>query len=404
VERNFSINCCTQGPLYYNRIGNHMGYIHTNYITWTGKRIRAGGIGLFNGLNRNTVTVNCKETSEPYRGLKSGRKILLRYDDMKLLKSSVMDIENISPEISRFCLISNNNKFSNNSIRGVSPEYFNIKQLKTIEGRLFNYLDDNEKRRVVLLGKLVAELLFKKEISVGKYVNINNSYFLVIGVIKSNNIMAFEDYSVFIPYKAFVNTYSESNDISAFHYSTKHGTDDVQIEQKVKRILSKKYEFNEQDEKTLEFNSSAKTAESFDKLFNGIRYFLWILGISTLLSGVIGVGNIMFVIVKERTKEIGVRKAIGAKPYIIKIMILSEAIIFTLLAGFLGIFLGFIVLELISWGLEGAGLEIFTKEATVNLSTVLTAFVVLIISGTLAGLIPASKAANLSPILALKDE
>jgi putative ABC transport system permease protein len=359
---------------------------------------------IFDGFNRNTISVYCGQTSEPYKGLQAGRKILLRYDDLKLLKSSVTDIDNISPELINWngSLISYKNNFTRINIKGVSPEYFKIKLLKTSEGRLINYLDDKEKRRVVLLGKYVAEQLFKKGIAVGKYISIDNTYFLVIGVIESGILNAEEAREVYMPYHAFADTHSGFTDVSTFLYSTKYGTNEKQIEQKVRRVLSKKYEFNEKDTKSLYFMSLEEQVKSFDMLFNGISYFLWIMGISTLLSGVIGVGNIMFVIVKERTKEIGVRKAIGAKPYNIKIMILSEAIIFTLLAGIIGIILGFTILGSINMYLES--MDIVIKETTVNLSTVIAALIVLIISGTLAGMIPANKAANLSPILALKDE
>jgi putative ABC transport system permease protein len=370
-----------------------------------GNGFEKGVMKLFDGFNRNTVWVFCGQTSQPYKGLQAGRNILLKYDDISLLKSSVTDIDNISPELTNWggSLISYKNNFVRLNIKGVCPDYFKIKLLNTSEGRLINYLDNKEKRRVVVLGKYVADQLFKKSTAVGKYVNIDNTYYLVIGVTKSG-ILAFpgEEREVYIPYYAFSETYTGATAISIFLYSTKYGSDDKQTEKKIKRVLSGKYQFNQNDDKALFFNNIDEQVKAFDKLFTGVKYFLWIMGISTLLSGVIGVGNIMFVIVKERTKEIGVRKAIGAKPYIIKIMILSEAVIFTLLAGVVGMALGFTVLELINMYLKNMDLVI--TETTLDLTTIIAALIVLIISGTLAGMIPANKAANVSPIIALKDE
>ncbi|MDX2191440.1 MAG: ABC transporter permease [Bacteroidota bacterium] len=369
-----------------------------------GNGFRVGTLMMFDGFNKETSWVYCGQTSEPYKGLQAGRKILLKYDDLLLLKKSIIEIENISPELTNWAgsLMSYKNNFTRINVKGVNPDYFKIKILNTSQGRIINYLDNKDKRRVVLLGKNTVEVLFKKENPIGKYINIDNNFFLVIGVIDSGILNPFEDREVYIPYHSFSELYSQATDIQIFLYSIKDNSDALKIEKRIKGILARKFNFSEKDDKTLFFNRLKASIDSFNKLFDSIKYFLWIMGISTLLSGVIGVGNIMFVIVKERTKEIGIRKAIGAKPINIKLMILIEAIIFTLFAGIIGMILGIGMLQIINIMLKN--MELLIKETIISIPTAIAAIFILIISGTIAGLIPANKAANVSPITALKDE
>lgn len=369
-----------------------------------GKGFENGILQLFSSFNQKTVWVFCGQTSEPYKGLKAGRKINLKYHDIYWIKKNVKGIESISPEITHWggSLLTYKDNYSSYNIKAVDPQYFDIKLLETTQGRVLSNVDSRDKRRVALIGENVAEVLFKNTQAVGKILTIDGNYFKVVGIIKNSLLNAQESREVYIPYACYTDIYSNNKYITTFLYSTKEGINIQDVQSKIKLLLARQYIFNPKDDKTIFFNTLDESVKSFEKLSIGIQFFLWFVGISTLLSGVIGIGNIMFVIVKERTKEIGIRKAIGAKPHSIRLLILYEAIFFTLISGIVGMLSGMVLLQIFNIFLEKA--DIVIKDTAINVPISIAALIILIISGTCAGLIPANKAARISPIHALKDE
>jgi putative ABC transport system permease protein len=367
-----------------------------------GNGFEKGVLNTFNSMNKKSVWVYCGQTSEEFNGLQVGRKITLANEDIESIKNEVKGIENISVEVSNWPgnLVTYKTRFGTYNIKGVDPDYFFINKLEAAQGRILNYLDTKNRRRIALIGQNAAEVLFKKKDPIGKYISIGGNYFMVAGVAKKNSFNPDGVRDVYIPFTSYKEIYGPA--VSAFLYSTKENVDGKEVQQKIKLWLARKYSFSTKDNKTLFFNSIEDETKSLERLSFGLKAFLWFMGISTLLSGIIGIGNIMFVVVKERTKEIGVRKAIGATPSSIRVLILTEAVFFTFTAGMVGMAAGLGILLILNLFLEQA--DTLIKSASIDFSIAISAWIILIVSGALAGYIPANKAANISPILALKDE
>ncbi len=370
-----------------------------------GEGLKKGIMKVFDGFNKKTVWAYMGQTSETFQGFQAGRRIVLKYEDINLLKNNIEEIEYISPECTNWSgsLVSYKEDFTRVNIKGVDPDYFKIKILNTSTGRLINDLDNQLKRRVVLLGEEIKDLFFGDDDPVGKYINIDNNYFLVIGVIQNTMLNSFESREMYIPYNAYYDIYTYHRAINVFLYSVNESNSAKNIESYISQILAKKYVFDAKDEKTIFFNHLEEQEQSYNSLFSGVNYFLLFVGLSSLLSGIFGVSNIMFITVRERTKEIGIRKALGAKPFSIKIMITIEAVLLTLTFGLIGLGLGLVLLELVSTFLNSLE-NVLIEDVTVNYFSILISFILLTIAGVFAGLMPADKASRIFPVIALKDE
>ncbi len=294
-------------------------------------------------------------------------------------------------------------KSRNFTVKAVEKNYFDIKLLKIETGRLFNINDNKEARQVAIIGKRVKEALFEKELPIGKNINIGDEYYKIIGVLKSGSIFdQSEQGTIFIPLQNAAKTYHTQNGFTVFGLSLKQGTNTKRVETRIKHYLSSQLKFNINDKDALYTFNFEEQSGTFSKLFEGLNVFFWFIGVCLLLSGMIGVANIMFVVVKERTKEIGIRKAIGAKPRNIISMILFEAVGITVIAGSIGVILGSGVLKLLNIYLQSS--EIIIKDTAINFTIIMGALVILIISGMVAGLIPATNAMKIKPIEAIQSE
>ena len=383
-------------------IGISWGIFILIVLVGIGSGFERGVFKLFNGFSKSTTYAYASETSMGYKGAASGRKIQFQKEDLNMLKSRIPEITHLSPETGRWNAVYAGTKNGWFEVRGVYPDYFLIKLLEVEHGRMLNALDMNEARKVVLIGENVVDMLFRKENPIGKYIRMGQEMFRVIGTIKNTMLNSYEARVIYMPYSVYEQVDATAGRFGTVVFSTVKGAKIKEVNTHVRNVMARKYQFAPSDDKVFYFNSMEEQVKAFTDLFVMIRKFLWFMGISTLVSGVIGVGNIMYSSAKERTREIGIRKSVGAKAQQIKAMFLWESIALTSLAGYVGLVLGWGILKVVA---------LFISEDTpmmekpgLDFPTAVAAIFILVIAGTLAGLRPAIYAAELNPIEALKEE
>ena len=383
-------------------IGISWGIFILIVLVGIGSGFERGVFKLFNGFSKSTTYVYASGTSMGYKGAASGRKIQFQKEDLNMLKSRIPEITHLSPETGRWNAVYAGTKNGWFEVRGVYPDYFLIKLLEVEHGRMLNALDMNEARKVVLIGENVVDMLFRKENPIGKYIRMGQEMFRVIGTIKNTMLNSYEARVIYMPYSVYEQVDATAGRFGTVVFSTVKGAKIKEVNTHVRNVMARKYQFAPSDDKVFYFNSMEEQVKAFTDLFVMIRKFLWFMGISTLVSGVIGVGNIMYSSAKERTREIGIRKSVGAKAQQIKAMFLWESIALTSLAGYVGLVLGWGILKVVA---------LFISEDTpmmekpgLDFPTAVAAIFILVIAGTLAGLRPAIYAAELNPIEALKEE
>jgi putative ABC transport system permease protein len=369
------------------------------------------GVGKF-ALNSSFLWTD--RTSEPYKGFKRGRNWNMEFGDIQYLKDNVPEIEYITPKNfgggSNGPNVIRGRQTGKFYIKGDYPDYVKIDAYTVLKGRWINEMDMRERRKVCVIGEKVFESLFtSSENPIGQYLKISGVYYQVVGLIKPEagvNINGRAEESVSLPFTTMLQTYNMGNQVHFLAVTAKKGVPVSVVENKIKDIIKKRHFIAPTDAQA--FNS-VNIEEEFKKingLFLGIKILTWIVGIGTLLAGVIGVSNIMLVIIRERTKEIGIQRAIGATPRTIISQIMLESVVLTTVAGYTGLSLGVGLLELVNKAMEssaGKG-EVFISHPGVSLTVALSALAVLVVSGLFAGLIPASRAIQIKPIDALREE
>ncbi|GEO02832.1 ABC transporter ATP-binding protein [Adhaeribacter aerolatus] len=375
-----------------------------------GKGLENGVVKDFN-VAKNAVFVWTQRTSIPYKGLKAGRFIQMTNDDMDAIKREIPEVAIINPSTSLggTFTVSYKTKSSSFSVRGDYPEFRQVEPILILKGRFLNQLDLKDKRKVAVIGERVIEVLFGKNANpIGQYINIKSAFFRVVGV--SRGTGKGEDLiqnaqTIYIPTTTLQQTYNQVNKIGYFAMTPKPGIPAAVVEEKVKQFLMSRHKVDPKDLKAFGSANIEKEFREVQGLFTGIAAFSWIVSIGTIIAGIIGVGNIMLIVVKERTKEIGVRKALGATPWSIISLIIQESVVITGFAGYLGLLAGTGVVALIDYLMTKYEVDAgFFSNPEVNVPIALTAVLLLVFTGTLAGLIPATKAARVNPVEALRDE
>lgn len=375
------------------------------------------GQGLQNGVQQsmlldaiNSIWIIPSRTSISYQGMPSGRDHDFIEEDLESVDSEISGIEFMSPEnwLEGNYMVKRQNKSSGFGVYGTRADYFDIKvTVKTTNGRRLNLLDMKEKRKVCYIGSRVAEILFNvDENPVGEYLNIKGSMFKVVGVYKFEASNQRDQASrVYIPFSTFQQIFNPDKSVSLFAVTTAPGRVGKELEADIVKLLKIRQSIHPDDDQAFFVHNQEENFKQVQALFTGIKIFIWLVGIGTLTAGIVGVSNVMIIVVKERTKEIGIRKAMGATPSSIVGLILQESVFITAVAGYLGLFLGVVLLESVNYALEAMGADIdFFKQPEVDFQVAIVSLVILVISGTLAGLFPALRAANVKPIEALKDE
>lgn len=376
--------------------------------------------GLDNGFERefenvamNSMFVWAQSTSIPYDGFKTGRNPQLKIQDVQTLRNNVPEIQFIAPRNAKGVFdgsggseIVRGSKSGTYAIYGDFPEYTKIATKKIYDGgRFINQADIDNERKVCVIGERTQKELFEKdEKPVGKFIRVDNIYFQVIGVHKYIQGGGFEsDGDVFIPFSTFKKLYNTGDNVDWFTIAAYDDADVIAVEEQVKQTLKRIHRVSPKDERAF---GSFNLGEIFGKIMGfakGMTFLSLIVGIATIIAGVIGIGNILLISVKERTKELGIRRALGATPGEVKAQIILESVFLTFIAGVFGIILGAFVLSGID--MATANLDNFPyTNPTVPISFVLGALLIMITLGTLIGLIPAQRAVSIKPIDALREE
>ncbi|RIJ36629.1 ABC transporter permease [Pontibacter oryzae] len=373
-----------------------------------GKGMENGVYNRFGDGAKNSVFVWSGKTAVAHKGLKPGREIKLTNEDLKAVQREVAGLDMLAPRNRVWGEYTINYKKQNGSYQvfGAEPAFMDMNGERAFRGRLLNQLDEREKRKVIVLGEQAAQVLFADQNPIGEYVNIQGIHFKVVGTFKvrGNNSGRREE-RAYIPFATLQTTFNQPNQVQVMLLAAKEGVPAKEMEDKLRVLLAQRHKFSETDDMALGIENTEEEYLKVQGLFSGIRIFVWIVGIGTLIAGIVGVSNIMLIIVKERTREIGVRKALGATPLSVVSLILQESIVITAFSGYMGLLFGTGLLALLEYLLVSSGAELpFFANPEVDFGVALGATVVLVLSGAIAGLVPALKAANIKPIEALRAE
>jgi putative ABC transport system permease protein len=379
------------------------------------------GEGLYNGasqdlgdMSTNSVFMWTQRTSMPYKGFPRGRFYRFNNDDTKALLDNIPEIKYIAPRLEGGRRGGGNNiirgeRTASFNVRGDYPEINYIDPVQVTKGRFINHMDIEELRKVAVIGISVFHELFEPhEEPIGQYIQIQGVYFKVIGMFQSkkNDQQAEHDnQALFIPFTTLQKVFNYGNVVGWYSMTANDNVRVEVVENKARELLKQRHSVHPDDSRAVGSFNLDKEWSKMTNLFTGIRGLVWIVGIGTLLAGVIGVSNIMLIVVKERTKEIGIQRAIGAAPGIIITQIIIESVLLTAVAGYFGLAIGVGLLELINYGLSSSGAEtnMFTNPS-VDFNKAMWALGILVLSGIFAGLIPARRAVSIKPIDALRDE
>jgi len=375
------------------------------------------GNGLRNGTEasmgqlQNAIYIwSGRPTSISYRGLSKGRRIRMNDDDIAALRSQVSEIDMIAPGNGMGMQYTvRGSKSDSFDITGLWPIELKTKGYELLEGRFLNQLDLDNARKNVVIGERVREVLFEKdEAAIGELLTVLGIQFRVVGVIKpmALNNWAQRDLSrIFLPQSTLRQTFNQKDVIHRILITPKAGEDAFEVEEKIIALLKERHRVHPRDSGVIGSYNAQKDVRKVNALFGGIEIFSWFVAIGTIIAGVVGVGNIMLISVKERTKEIGIRKALGATPRMIVGSILQESLVITFFAGYLGLVAGVGTIELIeTFATNASGGPGTFMNPDIDFTTALIALAVLLVAGALASVLPARKAAMVDPVVALQDE
>jgi putative ABC transport system permease protein len=382
-------------------------------MSGAGKALENGVLDGVRAFATNSAFFWTDRTSVPFAGFQRGRRWHYETSDIQYIRENVKEVEYLSPRLF------GNQQSGNNTIRGERsgafnvfgdyPDYFKIDRWTPAKGRLINEIDMLQERKVCNIGERVLEVMFAKdEDPIGQYIKISGVYFQVVGVIHAETRINIgggkKEETIIVPFTTMQKAYNYGNVVYFFSVTANKGTKVSDLEDNLKKILKDRHKIAPDDLQAIGSFNIEKEFVKFSALFLGIQVLTWIVGIGTLLAGVIGVSNIMLVIIKERTQEIGIQRAIGATPATVIKHIVAESVFLTVMAGYIGLSLGVGVLEILNRILLAAGDKMFFRNPEVNLTMALSALGVLVVSGIIAGLIPAKRAVSIKPIDAIRDE
>lgn len=372
-----------------------------------GRGMQNGVLKDFGTTVMDFIIVYPGTTTIAYKGLGLGRSIQLDENDIAAIKQKISGIRFISYSTSLgSSLVSYERKAGDFETLGVADEYFDIKAAIAFnQGRKINTLDDTEVRKIAIIGTKVAERLFGSADPLGKMIRVKGVALVVVGVFKDSDNNGRGSERIYIPLSTYKKTYGGGNIIKDIWLRPNADMDGFALEKNVLALVKSRHSVSPEDKRAVNSFNMAEPAKKVNGLFLGINAFIWFVGLGTLAAGIVGVSNIMIITVKERTREIGIRKALGATPINIVSTLMMESILVTAIAGYAGLVLGVGLLELVAFGLRAAGANLpFFQNPEVNFQVAFTAIVLLVIVGALAGLVPAMKAARIMPIEAMRAD
>ena len=368
------------------------------------------GQGLKNGVEEqfaddatNSIWVYPRQTSIAYQGYKPGRRIEFTNTDIARTKNSINNIDNITGRVRVNAKnISYKNNYGNYSIRSVHPAHQQLENTLITKGRYINQIDLENFRKIAVIGSLVSKDLFKGEDPIGKYLDIDGIEFKVVGVFEDKGGES-EMRIIYLPITTAQRLFKGGDKVNQFMFTLNNATleSSQKTVEKLRTQLASVHHFDPKDKRAVWVRNQFENYQKVMSLFSGINIFIWIVGIGTIIAGIVGVSNIMMIVVKERTKEIGIRKALGATPFSIVSLVLLESVVITSLAGYIGLAGGVGLLELINKFMPPSD---FFRNPQANITAALMATGLLIVAGAIAGFIPARKAAAVQPVEALRTE
>ena len=379
--------------------------------------LMGGGQGLkemleknFEGFAQNTVVIGAEQTTKPYKGFRKGRWWSMDYKDIDRLKQRVPELESVVPMIFSRWRGSNTAYYGDQKtqprIQGTVPEMVKVITPKMYYGRYLNEVDMREQRKVCVIGKKIYKELFKEGGDpCGKKIRVDSTYFEVIGVDYAEGGISFNgraEEKITLPITLMQSLFNRGNEVDLIAATGREGVVMSKITDRIRETVARAHYVDPTDEQGAIVFNTELMFQMVDNLFKGVNFLIWLVGLGTLLAGAIGVSNIMMVTVRERTTEIGIRRAIGATPKMILSQIISESIVLTLVAGMSGILFGVMILQM----LELANTEDGILKAHFQVSFWTAIFCAFVVSslGVLAGLAPAARAMSIKPVDAMRDE
>ena len=377
--------------------------------------LMGGGQGLkemlqnnFAGFATNTAMIYAQNTTKPYKGFNKGRSWNMEMSDLQSLRQQTPELDVISPMLfgGRKNVVYGDKTFSG-STQGVNPDFSKVSTPKIFYGRYINEMDVRQQRKVCVIGKQIFKNLFPGGGDpCGKTVRVDSTYYTIIGVDYRSgngiNIGGRADETITLPQSVLRTAYNRGNDVDIIAVTGKPGVVMSKLSDRMRATIARAHSIDPTDEKGIMVFNTEVLFQMLENLFRGVNFLIWMVGIGTLLAGAIGVSNIMMVTVKERTTEIGIRRAIGATPNMILSQIISESLILTLVAGMSGILFGVAILQMLEMANTTDG--ILTAHFQVNFRTALFSAILICILGGLAGLAPAWRAMSIKPVDAMRDE
>lgn len=368
-----------------------------------GEGLRNGAQSQFGNDAANSIWIDAGLTSMPYAGYKPGREIRLSNSDFYFVRDRIPGVDHTTAVYRGWetKVLSYKNEHAGFTVRPCAPDHNILERAVITSGRFINELDLREFRKVCVIGIPVREALFKKEDPINKFIDVGGTKYRVVGVFKDAG--RGDNERIYVPLLTAQRIYNGKDRVGTIWATT--GTVSIeqsqQIAAHIRSTLARKYSFDPKDKNALGVYNNNVEYRRIMSMLTGIKVFVFVIGLLTLLAGIVGVSNIMMIVVKERTREIGVRKAIGATPYSIIALIIQESVFITSVAGYIGLIAGIGVVELArAGGLEGD----FFRNPDVDLQIALVAVVLIVISGALAGFFPALRAAKVAPIEALRED
>jgi len=367
----------------------------------------------FGNFATNSMFIWTQGTSKPYKGLPKGRYFNYKIDDVAAIKSEFPELKYVSPrnQLGGF-------RGANNVIRGTKtgafeifgdyPEFINQRPMDILQGRFISYSDIEAKRKICVIGRGVVKSLYDKDEDViGTYIKINGVNFLVVGTFKMSNSQGDDEQdasTIYMPFTTFGQAFNMGDIVSWMAITAVDDITITSVKQKVFDLMKSRHKVHPQDERAIGHFDLSEQFGRINGLFSIIAYISFVVGALVLASGIIGINNIMLIVVKERTKEIGVRRALGATPWMIKGQILQESLVLTILSGMLGVSFAALVIWVMNVILDNIGPVENFANPSVGMQVVFTALIILVVSGLVAGLIPAYKATKMRPVDALRIE
>ncbi|MGB7786954.1 MAG: ABC transporter permease [Salinimicrobium sp.] len=380
-----------------------------------GKGLENGVKQGFGGMATNSMFMWTQVTSKPYKGLPKGRRYSFKTDDVTAIKDNVPNLRFVSPrnQLGGFRGTNNVTRGLNTgayNVYGDYPEIIEQQPMDITAGRFLNYSDIKEKRKVAVIGEAVRKEMYEKgEEVLGTYLKISGVNFMVIGTYKkkgnNNGNVEEAQKEIYVPFTAFSQAFNRGKDVGWMAITAEDGSSITDLKSQVFDVIKSRHSIHPDDERAIGNFDLYQEFSKINGLFVALKGVAYFVGILVLLSGIIGISNIMLIVVKERTNEIGVRRALGATPWAIRGQILTESVFLTIISGMAGIALATGVIALINYFLSGMDTsEMMFTNPSVNLGVVFTALAILVVSGLLAGMIPAQNAIKVKPVDALRTE